>query len=105
MLNYPSQNPLVIKHCLQTQLLVRPPKDGEKYFPLIKVNKINGLDPEVVRDRVSFEHLTPLFPEEKFNISSKESTISTRIIDLFSPIGKGQRGMIVTTKNWKNNAP
>ena len=75
---------------------VRPPKDGEKYFPLIKVNKINGLDPEVVRDRVSFEHLTPLFPEEKFNISSKESTISTRIIDLFSPIGKGQRGMIVS---------
>ena len=75
---------------------VRPPKDGEKYFPLIKVNKINGLEPEVVRDRVSFEHLTPLFPEEKFNISSKESTISTRIIDLFSPIGKGQRGMIVS---------
>ena len=75
---------------------VRPPKDGEKYFPLIKVNKINGLDPKVVRDRVSFEHLTPLFPEEKFNISSNESTISTRIIDLFSPIGKGQRGMIVS---------
>ena len=75
---------------------VRPPKDGEKYFPLIKVNKINGLNPEVVRDRVSFEHLTPLFPEEKFNISSKENTISTRIIDLFSPIGKGQRGMIVS---------
>ena len=75
---------------------VRPPKDGEKYFPLIKVNKINGLNPEVVRDRVSFEHLTPLFPEEKSNISSKESTISTRIIDLFSPIGKGQRGMIVS---------
>ena len=59
---------------------VRPPKDGEKYFPLIKVNKINGLDPKVVRDRVSFEHLTPLFPEEKFNISSKESTISTRTV-------------------------
>ena len=75
---------------------VRPPKDGEKYFPLIKVNKINGLDPEVVRDRVSFEHLTPLFPEEKFNLALKESTISTRIIDLFSPIGKGQRGMIVS---------
>jgi transcription termination factor Rho len=75
---------------------VRPPKDGEKYFPLIKVNKINGLSPEKVRDRVSFEHLTPLFPEEKFNISEKESTISTRIIDLFSPIGKGQRGMIVS---------
>jgi len=75
---------------------VRPPKDGEKYFPLIKLNKINGLSPEKVRDRVSFEHLTPLFPEEKFNISEKESTISTRIIDLFSPLGKGQRGMIVS---------
>ncbi len=74
---------------------VRPPKEGEKYFPLIKVNKINGLDPQVVRDRVSFEHLTPLFPEEKFNLAEKQSTISTRIIDLFSPIGKGQRGMIV----------
>ena len=74
----------------------RPPKEGEKYFPLIKVDKINGLDPKVVRDRVSFEHLTPLFPEEKFNIAEKQSTISTRIIDLFSPIGKGQRGMIVS---------
>ena len=75
---------------------VRPPKDGEKYFPLIKVNKINGLGPEVVRDRVSFEHLTPLFPDEKFNIADKESSISTRIMDLFSPLGKGQRGMIVS---------
>ena len=75
---------------------VRPPKEGEKYFPLIKVDKINGLDPKVVRDRVSFEHLTPLFPEEKFNIAEKQSTMSTRIIDLFSPIGKGQRGMIVS---------
>ncbi len=75
---------------------VRPPKDGEKYFPLIKINKINGLDPGVVRDRVSFEHLTPLFPEEKFNISLSQSTVSTRVIDLFSPIGKGQRGMIVS---------
>ena len=75
---------------------VRPPKEGEKYFPLIKINKINGLDPQVVRDRVSFEHLTPLFPEEKFNIAEKQSTLSTRIIDLFSPIGKGQRGMIVS---------
>jgi len=74
---------------------VRPPKEGEKYFPLIKVSKINGLSPNVVRDRVSFEHLTPLFPQEKFNITEKQSTISTRIIDLFSPIGKGQRGMIV----------
>ena len=75
---------------------VRPPKEGEKYFPLIKVNKINGLSPDVVRDRVSFEHLTPLFPDEKFNIADKESSISTRIMDLFTPIGKGQRGMIVS---------
>ena len=75
---------------------VRPPKEGEKYFPLIKVNKINGLDPQVVRDRVSFEHLTPLFPQEKFNLAERQSTISSRIIDLFSPIGKGQRGMIVS---------
>ncbi|MBN4070405.1 transcription termination factor Rho [Olleya sp. AH-315-F22] len=75
---------------------VRPPKEGEKYFPLIKVIKINGLDPQVVRDRVSFEHLTPLFPEEKFNLAERQSTISTRIMDLFAPIGKGQRGMIVS---------
>jgi len=75
---------------------VRPPKEGEKYFPLIKILKINGIDPKVVRDRVSFEHLTPLFPQQKFNISDKESSISTRVIDLFSPIGKGQRGMIVS---------
>ncbi len=74
---------------------VRPPKEGEKYFPLIKVNKINGLDPQVVRDRVAFEHLTPLFPREKFKLAERQSNISTRIIDLFSPIGKGQRGMIV----------
>ncbi len=75
---------------------VRPPKEGEKYFPLIKVNKINGLDPQIVRDRVAFEHLTPLFPREKFNLAERQSNISTRIIDLFSPIGKGQRGMIVS---------
>ena len=75
---------------------VRPPKEGEKYFPLIKVNKINGQDPQVVRDRVAFEHLTPLFPTEKFNLAERQSNISTRIIDLFSPIGKGQRGMIVS---------
>lgn len=74
---------------------VRPPKEGEKYFPLIRVFLINGLNPSIVRDRVSFEHLTPLFPTEKFNIADKESSISTRVIDLFSPIGKGQRGMIV----------
>ncbi len=75
---------------------VRPPKEGEKYFPLIKVNKINGLDPQIVRDRVSFEHLTPLFPKEKFTLAERQSTISTRIMDLFCPIGKGQRGMIVS---------
>jgi len=75
---------------------VRPPKEGEKYFPLIKVIQINGQSPDVVRDRVSFEHLTPLFPQEKFNIAERQSTISTRIMDLFSPIGKGQRGMIVS---------
>ncbi len=74
---------------------IRPPKEGEKYFPLIKVNKINGLDPQVVRDRVAFEHLTPLFPREKFNVAHGQTTLSTRIVDLFSPIGKGQRGMIV----------
>ena len=75
---------------------VRPPKEGEKYFPLIKVNKINGIDPQIVRDRVSFEHLTPLFPDEKFKLAERQASISTRIIDLFSPIGKGQRGMIVS---------
>ena len=75
--------------------VVRPPKEGEKFFPLVKVLKINGHDPQVVRDRVSFEHLTPIFPQEKFSIADKQSSVSTRIIDLFSPIGKGQRGMIV----------
>lgn len=74
---------------------VRPPKEGEKYFPLIRVSKINGLPPNVVRDRVSFEHLTPLFPDEKFNLIDRKNTLSTRIMDLFAPIGKGQRGMIV----------
>ena len=76
--------------------IVRPPKYGERYFPLVQVEKINGRDPEFIRDRVPFEHLTPLFPSEKFNLTghSKEST-STRVMDLFSPIGKGQRGMIV----------
>ncbi|MCD6544555.1 MAG: transcription termination factor Rho [Flavobacteriaceae bacterium] len=74
---------------------VRPPKEGEKYFPLIRVSLINGLNPSIVRDRISFEHLTPLFPTEKFDLAAKGSNLSTRIIDLFSPIGKGQRGMIV----------
>jgi transcription termination factor Rho len=75
--------------------VVRPPKEGEKFFPLVKVLKINGHDPQVVRDRVSFEHLTPIFPKEKFNIADKQASVSTRVMDLFSPIGKGQRGMIV----------
>lgn len=75
---------------------IRPPKDGEKYFPLIKVEMINGKEPEVVRDRVPFDHLTPLFPEEKFDITShKGVTMSSRIIDMFTPIGKGQRALIV----------
>ncbi|MFV0248073.1 MAG: transcription termination factor Rho [Tenacibaculum sp.] len=74
---------------------VRPPKEGEKYFPLIRVSKINGLNPNMVRDRISFEHLKPLFADKKFNLARKGSSLSTRIIDLFSPIGKGQRGMIV----------
>jgi len=73
---------------------VRPPREGEKYFPLVKVNSINGRSPEFVRDRVAFEHLTPLFPNEKFDITSRQSSTSTRIIDLFSPIGKGQRGLL-----------
>jgi len=76
--------------------VIRPPKEGEKYFPLIKVNKINGLDPNIVRDRVSFEHLTPLFPREKFNIAERQASVSTRVMDMFAPIGKGQRGMIVS---------
>lgn len=76
---------------------VRPPKEGEKYFPLIKVEEINGRDPEFVRDRVPFDYLTPLFPYEKFNLTGhKEETLSTRVIDLFTPIGKGQRGLIVS---------
>jgi transcription termination factor Rho len=76
--------------------VIRPPKEGEKYFPLIKVSQINGLSPNIVRDRVSFEHLTPLFPTEKFNIAERQSSISTRVMDMFAPIGKGQRGMIVS---------
>ena len=74
---------------------IRPPKDSEKYFPLIKIDQINGHKPEDIRDRIHFEHLTPLFPNEKFNITDKSSSTSTRIIDLFSPLGKGQRGLIV----------
>jgi transcription termination factor Rho len=76
---------------------VRPPKEGEKYFPLIKVETINGRDPNVVRDRVPFEHLTPLFPFEKISLTNNgHSSLSTRILDIFTPIGKGQRGLIVS---------
>lgn len=75
---------------------IRPPKEGEKYFPLIKVLEINGRTPDYIRDRVPFDHLTPLFPDEKFNLTSKgHDNISTRVVDLFTPIGKGQRGLIV----------
>ena len=76
---------------------VRPPHDGEKYFPLTGIDKINGREPSEVRDRIPFEHLTPLFPEEKFTLCGdpKTTNISTRIVDLFSPIGKGQRALIV----------
>lgn len=75
---------------------VRPPREGEKFFPLVKVLNINGKTVDEVRDRVQFEHMTPVFPDEKFNLSSgKMANISTRIVDLFSPIGKGQRGLIV----------
>ena len=75
---------------------IRPPKEGEKYFPLVKVEKINGRTPEYVRDRVPFDHLTPLFPDEKFDLTSgKYCNLSTRVVDMFSPIGKGQRGLIV----------
>lgn len=75
---------------------IRPPKEGEKYFPLIKVQSINGRDPDYIRDRVPFDYLTPLFPTEKFNLTGKgHNNLSARIVDLFSPIGKGQRGLIV----------
>ena len=76
---------------------IRPPKEGEKYFPLVKVEKINGLDPGLVRDRVPFEHLTPLFPDEKFKLckGGYSDSLSARVVDMFSPIGKGQRALIV----------
>ncbi|MBQ7041669.1 MAG: transcription termination factor Rho [Muribaculaceae bacterium] len=75
---------------------IRPPKEGEKYFPLSTVKQVNGRLPEYIRDRVPFEHLTPLFPDEKFDLTSgKTCNISTRVVDMFSPIGKGQRGLIV----------
>ncbi len=74
---------------------IRPPKEGEKYFALLRVDSINGKTPEEIRDRIPFEHLTPLFPNERLNLSTKHDEYSTRILDLFAPIGKGQRGMIV----------
>ncbi|MBC7424942.1 MAG: transcription termination factor Rho, partial [Bacteroidia bacterium] len=74
---------------------IRPPKEGEKYFALVKVERINGKTHEEMRDRVSFEHLTPLFPDQKLNLCDKPNNYSTRIIDIISPIGKGQRGLIV----------
>ena len=75
---------------------IRPPKEGEKYFPLVKVIKINGRDPSIVRDREPFDHLTPLFPDEKFNLCKGfDDNISVRVVDMFAPIGKGQRGLIV----------
>ncbi len=76
--------------------VIRPPKEGEKYFPLVRVTEINGLEPEFIRDRVQFEFMTPLFPTEKFNLTGNgHNTLSNRIVDLFSPIGKGQRALIV----------
>ncbi len=76
--------------------VIRPPKEGEKYFPLVRVSKINGLEPNFIRDRVQFEYLTPLFPSDKFNLTGAgHNTTTNRIVDLFSPIGKGQRALIV----------
>jgi transcription termination factor Rho len=75
---------------------IRPPKEGEKYFPLIKVIEINGRTPDFVRDRIPFDHLTPIFPNEKFNLANGSmANLSTRVVDMFAPIGKGQRGLIV----------
>ncbi len=74
---------------------IRPPKDGEKYFALLRVESVNGKTTDEIRDRVAFEYLTPLFPEERLKLSTKADNYSTRILDMFSPIGKGQRGMIV----------
>ncbi len=94
-------NPSQVKHYgLKTgdvvEGTIRPPRENEKFFPLMRINKINGCDPSVVRDRVSFEYLTPLFPNEKFKLcSGRNDTSSSRIVDLFSPIGKGQRALIV----------
>ena len=96
---YVSQNQIRL-HGLKTgdviEGTIRPAREGEKYFPLMKIHHINGLDPNIVRDRVPFEHLTPLFPEEKFTLcKGYNDSLSARVVDLFSPIGKGQRGLIV----------
>ena len=96
---YVSQNQIRF-HGLKTgdvvEGTIRPAREGEKYFPLMKITRINGLNPNVVRDRVPFEHLTPLFPEEKFTLcKGYNDNLSARVVDLFSPIGKGQRGLIV----------
>lgn len=87
-------------HALKTgdvvECTIRPPREGEKYFPMSTVTSINGRQPGFIRDRVAFEHLTPLFPDEKFDLTSgKTCNLSTRVVDMFSPIGKGQRGLIV----------
>ena len=75
---------------------IRPPKEGEKYFPLVKVERINGKEPHAIRDRIPFDYLTPLFPDEKFDLATgNRATLSSRVVDLFAPIGKGQRGLIV----------
>lgn len=78
------------------QGLIRPPKEGEKFFPLVRIESINGKDPSQIRDRIPFDHLTPLFPTEKLNIAKGKSSMSARVVDLFAPIGKGQRGLIVS---------
>ena len=96
---YVSQNQIKL-HGLKTgdvvEGTIRPAREGEKYFPLVKIHRINGLNPNIVRDRVPFEHLTPLFPEEKFTLcKGYNDSLSARVVDLFSPIGKGQRGLIV----------
>lgn len=75
---------------------IRPPREGEKYFPLIRIDNINGRDPAWVRDRIPFKFLTPLFPQERFHLADNNNNVSMRIMDLFAPIGKGQRGMIVS---------
>ena len=74
---------------------IRPPRIGEKYYPLIDVKSVNGRSPEWIKNRVPFKFLTPLFPQERFKLSTARGTVSTRLMDLFAPIGKGQRGMIV----------